>query len=110
MPFLAPLNESPNMRYPGSALLLVALCVRRATSQYDERLCNDGSYTSSGTDLECKTLGPDPDHRSPRPRADLLLTVDVPNAWNPDEKGFSCISVSDRPRGPPPGALTAHAC
>jgi hypothetical protein len=70
MPFLAPPGESLKMRYPGSALLLVALCVHGATSRYDERLCNDGSYTSSGTDLECKTPGPDQD-QDPRRRADL---------------------------------------
>jgi hypothetical protein len=60
MPFLALPNESPKMRYPGPALLIVALCVYGITGRYDEKLCNDGSYTSSATNLECKTPGPGP--------------------------------------------------
>ncbi|SPQ22639.1 0a405a10-4426-4c9b-b3d3-717f39b25744 [Thermothielavioides terrestris] len=62
------------MRYPISALPVLALWLRGAVGKYDAKLCDDGSYTSADGDFTY-----------------------VPNAWNADSQGFSCIAVRDSP-------------
>ncbi|KAG7291071.1 hypothetical protein NEMBOFW57_001081 [Staphylotrichum longicolle] len=58
----------------GPPLAVLALWVQQAVSAYDGKLCNEGSYTSPGNGLTY-----------------------VPNAWNAEGKGFSCIAVRDSP-------------
>ncbi|KAK0711976.1 concanavalin A-like lectin/glucanase domain-containing protein [Lasiosphaeris hirsuta] len=51
----------------------LALLVQQVAAKYDATVCDQKSYTSSD---------------------DLTFN---PNAWNPDGKGFQCISVQDSP-------------
>ena len=43
------------MSYLNPSLVMMALCARGAVGAYAEKLCNDGSYTSPGSGLTCKT-------------------------------------------------------
>lgn len=43
------------MSYLNPALVMMALCAQGAVGAYDQKLCNDGSYTSPGSGLTCKT-------------------------------------------------------
>ncbi|KAK3295402.1 concanavalin A-like lectin/glucanase domain-containing protein [Chaetomium fimeti] len=74
MPSLAPRNTLPSMRSPIPVLPVIALWVQVADSAYDAKLCNNGSYDTPGTGLTY-----------------------VPNAWNADSKGFSCVAIRDSP-------------
>ena len=53
-PFLAP-DKLLKMSYLNPALVMMALCAHGAVCAYDEKLCNDGSYTNYGSGLTCKT-------------------------------------------------------
>ena len=47
-----------NMSCLGPPLAVLALWVQQAVSAYDGKLCNEGSYTSPGNGLTCKTCTP----------------------------------------------------
>ncbi|KAL2130108.1 hypothetical protein VTI74DRAFT_6887 [Chaetomium olivicolor] len=62
------------MRCLGPAVPVISLWVQQAVGAYDARLCDDGSYTTRENGFTY-----------------------VPNAWNADGKGYSCLAVRDSP-------------
>ncbi|KAK4123124.1 glycoside hydrolase family 12 protein [Parathielavia appendiculata] len=74
MLFAVPPCDLLTMRYTSSPIHIIAMLATWTLAAYDEKLCNVGSYTSRDNAL-----------------------IYVPNAWNDDGDGFSCVAVRDSP-------------
>lgn len=75
-------------------LSLVAFWARQAATAYDTTVCDQRSYTSS-ENMTCTECCPRQQEPPTRPQADLGIVN--ANAWNPDGRGFQCITVRDWP-------------